>query len=254
MFDLPLHLAAVRSSIPASVLPVLILIANSAAADGLSSVGSTADGALLVTDVPGLQVQSSSDIRAVYSSQGEPLLAVGPAILSSDETSTSVSILGRKIGIDVATTFPRGIPQSNDYVAVTGVIETSAEPVADSVIRLGGMYSAGNSIVYLRGFLTDITATGTALLDGVKVDLAPGLIESQWLDSSHVAIVEVLGYEATDSAGQLLAALSVHPLFEIAADVSVQGITGSGVKGITGSGVKGITGSGIKSTNEAATS
>lgn len=95
-----------------------------AATPGITAQAFTADGTLLVSAPDQTVGSMNSDViqtTGEYTDgDGEPLLAVGPAIIQSHLDRTWIDVLGVAIDIDINTAFPRNIPKSGDYVAVTG--------------------------------------------------------------------------------------------------------------------------------------
>ena len=166
-----------------------------------------------------------------------PLLFVGPGIVTSNDTETTVTVLGQTAIIDFTTEFPRGLISPGDYIAVAGHIERDGTVNAASVIRLGGAYSAGNSPVYLHGTVKSLTESGIAHIGNAAIDLAQAYGGSQMSALQPNDVVEVLGFEAP---GPHQLPMIFATAAKNHASSGVRGITGSGVRGITGSGVRGV--------------
>ena len=215
--------------------------------EGVSAVGVSSDGALVVsTNGSDISLGRTSDFLVENSASGDSLLAVGPGSLLSDGERTWISILGQEVEIDGATAFPRGSITVGDYVAVSGDWNTDGTSLANNVVRLGGKYSLGISPVYLRGQISNLDATGTARIGDTVVDLTSAYYDPSLQEISELTLVEVLGVEVPALAtGNLIAAQAASILSGITGS-GARGITGSGARGITGSGARGITGSGAR--------
>jgi hypothetical protein len=170
--------------------------------------------------------------------EDDPLLAVGPATIHTDAAGTTISVLGQQIAIDSSTQFPRGLATAGEYVAVSGYFEDDGTARASKVVRLGGTYSPGNSLVYLRGRAKALDVNGHSAIGSKPIDLSNALFNPELIDLRDDTFIEVLGFEAISTSQIVATRASV-----------ITGINGSGAKGINGSGAKGINGSGAKGIN-----
>ena len=206
---------------------------NLATADGLLNFAASSDGSINPTIAANSQRNSSS----------EQLLAVGPLAYSAD--GNSVSVLGQVLRIAPNTKFSRGLAKSGDYVAIAGTIDSNGVAVASNVVRLGGSYVMGSSLVYLRGTISAFNRNGSGSLGQTQVDLAGSFHDSQFAAVSKNDVVELIGFEYSSGTRQVVAAVSGN----ILQSSKISGINGSGLNGINGSGLNGINGSGLKGIN-----
>ncbi|MCL4776172.1 MAG: hypothetical protein KJ054_01580, partial [Gammaproteobacteria bacterium] len=224
-----------------------------AATPGITALAITADGTLLVSPPDQTVGPMNSDVIQTAGESadgdGEPLLAVGPAIIQSHLDRTWIDVLGVAIDIDINTAFPRNIPKPGDYVAVTGSTLPDGNMVAGNIVRLGGRYEPGNSLVYIRAPLVAIDQTGRATIGATQVDLAQALGESQISAEQINQIVQVAGFESSFSADSRVITATSAGVLSGHSNSGVKGINGSGVRGINGSGVRGINGSGVRGIN-----
>ncbi len=208
---------------------------------GLTAVGVTSDGILLISAAESdVDLTTGLDTAIVVdnSDSGDTLLAVGPGAIQSDAERTWIDVLGTRIEIDAETIFPRGAIISGDYVAVSGEVNVDGTTLASNVVRLGGRYSAGISTVYLRGEVAELNSSGNVKIGGANIDLSQAYYDSALLDIARLTLVEVIGVES------LVPTLETQIIANSASILT--GITGSGARGITGSGARGITGSGAR--------
>ena len=217
-------------------------------ADGLTAVGVSDDGTLVVSATDsGIDMSTGREILVEDSGTGDSLLAVGPGVIQSDADHTWINVLSSVIGIDASTAFPRGMIAAGDYVAVSGDMNADGTVTASNVVHLGGHYSPGISTVYLRGQARDLDTVGGVRIDDASVDLSQAYYDPRLLDICDLTAIEVLGVEApTLAPGHKVMAYSASILAGITGS-GARGITGSGARGITGSGARGITGSGLHS-------
>jgi len=178
--------------------------------------------------------------EAVENLSADPLLVVGPVVIDSANDGGRLTVLGLPVSVTPKSTFPRGAVATGDYVAIFGRYEDDGQPVALTVVQLGGAYVQGTSPVYIRGTAAALDEIGLSTIGGKQISLANALYNQDLVGLPQGTAIEVVGFEAGFGSSSLLVATSASVL---------QGINGSGVKGINGSGIKGINGSGIKGLN-----
>ena len=222
-----LHPKSVTRYLANSVAFSLIALATPLTFPGIATAG----------DAPSTSIANEvvSRLHLDDLSSGGYLLFVGPGTVTSNDSETTVTVLGQTAVIEYDTEFPRGLVTPGDYIAVTGKFGSDGKAEAASVIRLGGSYSVGNSPVYLHGTIKSLTTSGIAQIGDAEIDLAQAYGGSKMSALVPSDAVEILGFEAHNSRQSALIIAT-----------SASNSTGSGVRGITGSGVRGITGSGVR--------
>ncbi|WKZ11320.1 MAG: DUF5666 domain-containing protein [Gammaproteobacteria bacterium] len=201
---------------------------------------------LSLTSMMGSSIAATED-----ENRPEPnvLLAVGPGAVHADETGSWITVLGQTLAITVETEFPRGLVAAGDYVAVEGAMSGDGAALASSIIQLGGEYSIGNSPVYVRGTVRDLTSAGAARIGDAAVDLAAAYADPALQRLTNGDTVEVLGFEV-DAPDSTTAVIATRAAFlPKGSGSTLTGINGSGMRGINGSGMRGINGSGMRGIN-----
>jgi hypothetical protein len=222
----------------AAAFAATLLSGPAIAANGFSPTGISDDGiSLAFVDSSDLQVAPTG----AAANADETLLAVGSGRILADESGSRILILGQTIGIALETSFPRGVPSNDDYVAVAGVHTDEGNAIATRIVRLGGNYVRGGSPVYLRGRLSNIGSNGRGSIGLTDIDLNQAYYNVSLFDLRKDAELAVFGYEVADTA--------VTTIVIVTTASSIGGINGSGARGINGSGAKGISGSGARGIN-----
>ncbi len=234
-----------------ALVPIVFLAQPVLGFSGVEAVASSSEGKLLVTStdhtLASIDTIEIQVVDRLDQTRGEALLAVGPATIQSDSDRTWIEVFGVTIDIDANTTFPRGIPHTGDYVAVTGSLAADGSAIAGDIVHLGGRYEPGNSVIYLRGRLQSIDDIGTANVSGVRINLAQAFSDPQ-ISSAHVnQIVQVVGFQPANlETSQPIVTATAAAVLPIPDSSGLRGINGSGLRGINGSGLRGINGSGLR--------
>ena len=128
-----------------------------------------------------------------------------------------------------------------EAVSVYGKINKDGSITAQSIIA-DGLYVPGATKIYLSGVVQKYdSATGQAVVSGIKMDLTP-LMSSGTISLSKGSTIDISGTQPASNGLVLVSGITGSATTGITGSAA-SGITGSAANGITGSAANGITGS-----------